>query len=383
MRLTSRQSYGSRGFMTQTLSLGLSTVVAVLVSTNVIAQPSWRDEIDTHFPPSVPSSTSGPVDYTYEFFAYSDGYNDDCVTMGTSVSGFTTAIGTISGVTTVDVGVAEQVSHGVYPICQGIQSGGSCYQSYNGLPSPAYTPSQDAGNGGGGTCQYTSGVFYNGIIDFLRSIKPGPPDVTTQVTTSPGFPTTPGWRIEYTYASSPPLWYYYESRTCPCDGTPPYTAYPIIEGWSAYYKVVVHLDQGIAAPALPPVPGPAVGGSRPTVTITVPDNTAWENPTYPTDLGKFRISRTGSTSSSLVVYFTTGGTATGPSPSMDYTLNAGGNWVSTSATIPAGSSYVDVDVYPWWDGHSEDPYETVILTLSTNSSYTTGSPNSGTVYIYD
>lgn len=99
----------------------------------------------------------------------------------------------------------------------------------------------------------------------------------------------------------------------------------------------------------------------------------------PQTVGKIRISRlTASTASALVVYYTLGGTATGPSPSMDYTIGVGG---SSSVTIPIGHTYVDVEVIPWYDGYADQP-ETVILTLASNSAYSIGT-GAATVTITD
>ena len=72
----------------------------------------------------------------------------------------------------------------------------------------------------------------------------------------------------------------------------------------------------------------------PTVTVTATDAVATEaGPTT----GTFRISRTGSTTSSLSVYFTMGGTATN---GLDY------NAFTSPVTIPGGSSYVNITLTP-------------------------------------
>lgn len=110
--------------------------------------------------------------------------------------------------------------------------------------------------------------------------------------------------------------------------------------------------------------------TKPTVTVTAPDGTASEPGT---NTGNFRISRTGSTAVSLSVYFTMSGTATNGT---DY------NTLSSPKVIPAGSSYVDVTLVPRNDTISEVD-ETAILTLSANSGYSIGSPNTATVTIQD
>src|SRR2546430_317633 len=51
----------------------MCSLVGLLVSNSTARASSWHDEIGPHFPPNVPSSASGPVDYTYEFFGFADG----------------------------------------------------------------------------------------------------------------------------------------------------------------------------------------------------------------------------------------------------------------------------------------------------------------------
>jgi hypothetical protein len=100
----------------------------------------------------------------------------------------------------------------------------------------------------------------------------------------------------------------------------------------------------------------------------------------PQTKGKVRISRPGvATGSPLTVYYALSGSATGPSPSMDYTIGVGS---STSVTIPAGATDVDVEVIPWHDGYA-DSNDTVVFTLSPNSAYTIPAPGAATVIIND
>jgi len=110
--------------------------------------------------------------------------------------------------------------------------------------------------------------------------------------------------------------------------------------------------------------------AKPTVTITATDSTGSEPGT---NAGKYRISRTGSTASSLSVYFTMSGTATNGT---DY------NTISSPKTISAGSSYVDVTLTPK-DDSAVEGNETAVLTISTNSTYERGSPYSATVTILE
>jgi hypothetical protein len=119
----------------------------------------------------------------------------------------------------------------------------------------------------------------------------------------------------------------------------------------------------------------------PSISITATDNTAVENGDY----GTFRVTRTGSTSSALTVYFsTTGSTATGPSPSMDYVL-AGesdlGWYIDVWVTLEAGNSEESFDVQAWND--YDEPEEYVILNVKANSAYAQSSAGSATVGIQD
>ncbi len=107
----------------------------------------------------------------------------------------------------------------------------------------------------------------------------------------------------------------------------------------------------------------------PTVTVTASDANASESG----DTGAFTITRTGGTGSALTVNYSLGGSASNGS---DY------QQLGNSVTIAAGSSSAIVTVTPI-DDSSVEGAETVVLTLSANSAYTIGSPNSATVTIAD
>jgi Calx-beta domain len=113
-----------------------------------------------------------------------------------------------------------------------------------------------------------------------------------------------------------------------------------------------------------------VTGVLPTVTITAPDPNASEVPS--TDVGRFRVTRTGDTTSDLRVFYTIGGTATN---SVDYQR------LRNNATIRSGRAFVAITLRPIDDPISE-PDETAILTLSPNPSYIIGSPSTATVTIH-
>jgi len=131
--------------------------------------------------------------------------------------------------------------------------------------------------------------------------------------------------------------------------------------------------------------GPSVSESevKPTVSIEAVDSDASELPSgddvlsYPND-GVFRVTRTGSTTSQLVVYYNVSGSAT---LGRDYVRSPepeGGNFVA----IPQGDSYADISVRPIDDPTFEGA-ESIILTLESDAAYTVGSPSSATVIISD
>lgn len=113
-----------------------------------------------------------------------------------------------------------------------------------------------------------------------------------------------------------------------------------------------------------------VGAALPTVTMAATDSSASEVPA--SDIGRIRISRTGSTTGSLSVLYTIGGTA---SNRVDYQRLRG------NASIRAGAASVIIPVRPIDDPIPELD-ETVILTLSANPNYTIGSPSTATVTIH-
>jgi len=125
------------------------------------------------------------------------------------------------------------------------------------------------------------------------------------------------------------------------------------------------------------VPGTTAAGTlnlldneQPTVTASVYDGWASEPGS---DTGRFRLTRTGSTTAALAVKYAMSGAAVNGA---DYTLLSG------SATIPAGAGYVNVDVVPVNDAAAES-LETVVLTVSEDGAYQTGSTVKGTINLLD
>jgi hypothetical protein len=112
---------------------------------------------------------------------------------------------------------------------------------------------------------------------------------------------------------------------------------------------------------------------KPTVTVAATDPTAAE-PGATVDTGTFTFTRTGgNTDVSLTLYLSVSGTAT---QFTDYT------GVSSSITIPAGSTTATFTVSPYQDTVAEGT-ETVVVTIITdpNSIYLVGGASSATVNI--
>ena len=119
---------------------------------------------------------------------------------------------------------------------------------------------------------------------------------------------------------------------------------------------------------LPSTPPP----TTPSVTVSATDASAAEAGPNP---GAFTFTRSGSTTSSLTVAYTFGGTAT-----------AGGDFTGATAsgtiTFPAGSATALLTITPVDDAAVEGN-ETAVLTLAAGSGYAVGSPSAATVTIAD
>jgi hypothetical protein len=89
--------------------------------------------------------------------------------------------------------------------------------------------------------------------------------------------------------------------------------------------------------------------------------------------GNFRLTRAGATNASQLVNFQITGTASAPT---DYAP------LGTSATIPAGATFVDLPVIPT-DDHTPELSQTVVLTLISATNGAIVSPNVATVTIGD
>lgn len=112
------------------------------------------------------------------------------------------------------------------------------------------------------------------------------------------------------------------------------------------------------------------GVRAPTITVSATDASAGE-PGTGLGSGTFTFSRSGSTAAALTVSFTVGGTATAGS---DYTA------LGTTVGFAAGAATATKTVAVLDDATAES-YETVVVTLSSGTGYTVGSPSSATVNI--
>ena len=132
--------------------------------------------------------------------------------------------------------------------------------------------------------------------------------------------------------------------------------------------VVVTLATGQYIIGTPNTGTVTITESVPTVTVTATDANARED--GPNDPGTFTFTRTGSTTLSLIVNYTVGGTATA---GVDYSS------IGLSVTIPAGQTSVTRTVTPNADTAVEGN-ETVVVTLATGQ-YIIGTPSTATVTI--
>ena len=126
---------------------------------------------------------------------------------------------------------------------------------------------------------------------------------------------------------------------------------------------------------------PTVGGAAdPTVTpIDLPQVSLAVSPSSVLEDGAgnlvYTFTRTGSTANAMTVNFSVGGTASFTEP--DYTQTGAATFTATSGTvvIPGGSATATVTIDPSVDTTVE-PDETVVLTVTSGTGYSVGSPSS-------
>ncbi len=99
----------------------------------------------------------------------------------------------------------------------------------------------------------------------------------------------------------------------------------------------------------------------------------WAYEGVSSDVGTFRLARAGDTTADITVNFTISGSA---QSGVDFQP------VGTSATIPAGADFVDVNVVPV-NNAAVDTNRTVVLQLAAGTGYVVGAATNGTVTIRD
>lgn len=328
-----------------------AAVVALLVATASHGFPIYSDTLPPAFYPSVPYSSTQTVVYEYEYVA--DGFGEaTCTISGAFTRGFTREQVTKSGTVDVCVKIADRSDWSVSRICDTAPEVESDYETQNCKNSPAtYSPDTD-------------GSDWNlivGLVNYLASDD-------AVYSSSSGT----GWTMEQWIAPSFSDYFFSLSDVCSCN------VRLAVEGWSAYYKIIVTVQPGHSAPSLPSLPvSPILGVDiLPRVTITKVDD-AYEN--YNNEgpfAGLFQVQRNGSTANPLTVYYSHSGTA---SSSTDYSIYAG---TLGQVTIPSGQSSAWIEVLPVNDFISEGS-ETVIFSLVGSENYMFTSPYYDTMTIYD
>ena len=223
------------------LTLGLCAL------SQVTEANGFKDIVNQGFNPSIPSASSGALVYTYEFWATP--YVDVSGLMSSALSAYTMESGTITvGSTTTTVvsraNVKTKTVH--YDPC-GVIAPSQCSLSQTQIsyPSVSYTPSS------GVVCavDYAGGGFFNGWTP--AKAYDSSPLVTQTISGT-------GWYIEYTHPSTLPYMYFLNRKQEGCGGG--VYANVTTEGWGSYYKIVVHVNQGVSTSTIP-LPSLPSGGS--------------------------------------------------------------------------------------------------------------------------
>jgi hypothetical protein len=128
-------------------------------------------------------------------------------------------------------------------------------------------------------------------------------------------------------------------------------------GWGAYRYVLLMLDPNTTPPTAPAFSSSGGAGSSPG-NLPVVQIEKLRDATVNGTTGLFRISRTGSTGSTLNVSYSRSGSAT---YGTDYVTSPTG----TTVTIPVSASYLDVTL----TGYQSGCGKTATFTLSSSSSY--------------
>jgi PKD repeat protein len=138
-----------------------------------------------------------------------------------------------------------------------------------------------------------------------------------------------------------------------------------VEGWTTPKSQTVTITPNKTAKATG-----VYKSSLPSVSIQAVQETV---PETGKSAGAFKVTRTGNTQKSLVVYYSIGGTAKN---GRDYKKLTG------KVTIPAKKAFATILVRPI-DNKTDGTDKTVVLTLKENKSYQVGTPSSATITIAD
>ena len=144
----------------------------------------------------------------------------------------------------------------------------------------------------------------------------------------------------------------------------------LLPSWKVLIAGACALALFVIAPAALSQPGVVFQVVTPDVTVLATDSSATE---AGLTTGTFTVSRTGDTTDQVTVNYSVTGSAVNGT---DYAM------LTTTAIIPAGQSSVNVVVTPIDDAAPEDD-ETVIVTVTSGTGYTVGSPSAATVTITD
>ncbi len=345
-----RQKMNTKSHLSKHICAAASAVASLLAATASYGYPIYSDTLPPAFSPSVPYSGTQTVVYEYEYVA--DGFGGaSCTLSGAHTRGFTREHATTGGNTTLCRIIADMSDWGLSSACSSSPVASSDLETYNCLTG-VYSPDSD-------------GSDYNFIIN---SVVGYAADDAVYSSTS-----GTGWTMEQWVAPSYSDFFLELSDVCsPCN------VKVAVGGWSAYYKIIVTVQPGYSAPALPSLPvSPRTDVDiLPRVTITKVDD-AYEN--YNNEgpfAGLFQVERNGSTANPLTVYYSHSGTA---SSSTDYSIYAG---TLGQVTIPSGQSSAWIEVLPVNDFISEGS-ETVIFSLIGSENYMFTSPYYDVMTIYD
>jgi len=291
------------------LSVGIFSVTA-----------QWSEFIGPAFPPSFPPSS--PYYQTYHYTSCAKAWTAVSCSISANIAAFTTETWTQdsgpggSTVTKKDRSTVSKLNlQKLYSKSGGVCTGVTYSKSVD-IASSVYNPTT-------GITTYTPNeTTYNDINTSVHQDCTIPASATVTETSGPG------WWMRVTKATMA------DHTVTPYVCCPGLTDY--VEKWSGYLEIELTLAANTVPPTVPGTSGVGAGttesagtsGSQPPVVSILKRYDA-------TDSGVVRVSRSGSTASSLSVSYTRSGPAA-------YGVNYTSNPSSTTVTIPAGASYKDI-----------------------------------------